>query len=185
MTGTMRNAPLSGRDAPMDAELQNWYALHVRSRHEFAATSELGRKGVEVFMPSVSRQSRWKDRTRIVAFPLFPGYVFVRIVRAAEEFLKVIKTRGAVHFICLTPGHPTPVDRSEIDALRTMLQSGASVDVYPGLTPGTRVQVVRGPLMGAQGVLARRENGHEFCVNMELLGRSVGLRISAGDIERL
>ena len=169
----------------MDAAVQNWYALHVRSRHEFVATSELGQKGVEVFLPSVSKQSRWKDRTKVVAFPLFPGYVFVRIVQAAEEFLKVIKTRGAVHFICLTPGHPTPVANDEIDALRTMLHSGASFDVYPRLTPGARVQVTRGPLAGVQGVLARRENGHEFCVNIDLLGRSVGLKINAEDIERL
>lgn len=169
----------------MDTAVQNWYALHVRSRHEFVTTGELRQRGVEVFLPSVSRQSRWKDRTKVVSFPLFPGYVFVRIAPAAEEFLKVVKARGSVHFICLNPGHPTPIACSEIDALRTMLQSGVSLDVYPRLTPGTRVQVKRGPLTGAQGVLARRENEHEFCVNMDLLGRSVGLKINAEDIECL
>ena len=169
----------------MDAGLLNWYALHVRSRHEFVATSDLRQRGVEVFLPSVSKQSRWKDRTKVVAFPLFPGYLFVRIVPVADEFLKVIKTRGAVHFICLDPGHPTPIASPEIDALRAMLQSGASLDVYPRLTPGTRVQVKQGPLTGVQGVLVQRENEHEFCVNIDLLGRSVGIKICAEDIECL
>ena len=169
----------------MNAEEHNWYALHVRSRHEFVATGELRQRGIEVFLPSVSKQNRWKDRTKVVVFPLFPGYIFVRIAPLADEFLKVVKARGTVQFICLTPGHPSPVAPAEIEALRTMLQSGASFDVYPQLTPGARVRVRRGALAGAEGVLSRRENGHEFCVNIDLLGRSVGLRIGAEDIERL
>jgi transcription antitermination factor NusG len=162
----------------------NWYALHVRSRHEFAAFSELHRKGIESFLPSVTRVSQWKDRKKSVEFPLFPGYLFVHIVPHPEEFLRVVKTRGSVKFVSLLPGHPTPILHEEIDSLKLLVESGETLDVYPYLAPGTRVKVKRGPLAGAEGVLHQRENQHLFLVNIEILGRSVGLRIYAEDIEQ-
>lgn len=162
----------------------NWYALHVRSRHEFAASSELQRKGIESFLPSVMRVSQWKDRKKRVEFPLFPGYLFVHIAPRAEEFLRVVKTRGTVRFIALEPGHPTPVPAGEIDSLKLLVESGEPLDVYPHLAPGTRVRVKRGPLAGAEGMLHQREGQHLFLVNIEILGRSVGLRMYAEDIEQ-
>ena len=33
-------------------------------------------RNVPVFLPTVALARKWADRTRTVAFPLFPGYVF-------------------------------------------------------------------------------------------------------------
>lgn len=162
----------------------NWYALHVRSRHEFAASSELQRKGIESFLPSVMRVSRWKDRNKHVEFPLFPGYLFVHIAARPDEYLRVVTTRGTVRLLSLEPGYPTPVPADEIDSLRVLLMSGKPFDVYPCLTPGTRVRVKRGPLTGAEGVLALREDPCLFHVNIEILGRSVGVKVYADDVEQ-
>ena len=162
----------------------NWYALHVRSRHEFAASSELQRKGIDSFLPSVIRVSQWKDRKKRVEFPLFPGYLFVHIAPRADEFLRVVKTTGTVSFISLEPGHPTPVPAGEIDSLRLLVESGEPLDIYPYLKEGTRIRVKRGPLTGACGVLHQKEDQHLFLINIEILGRSVGLRLYAGDIEQ-
>lgn len=161
----------------------NWYALHVKSRHEFVADTDLRRKGIDSFLPSVTRTSRWTDRRKRVEFPLFPGYLFVRIVPHAEEFLRVIKTRGTVRFLSLERGHPTPVPAEEIDSLKRMLVSGAQLDVYPHLAAGMQVRVRRGPLAGACGMLQQREEHCQFLVNIDILGRSVGLRLPAEDIE--
>ena len=58
---------------------QCWYAIHVKSRHEFKVLDRLTGTGVEAFLPIVERLSKWKDRKKLVAFPLFPGYMFVHI----------------------------------------------------------------------------------------------------------
>jgi transcription antitermination factor NusG len=163
---------------------QSWYALRVKSRHEFVVSQELSRKGVDNFLPAVTRVQQWKDRKKMVDFPLFPGYVFVHLVPAPGEFLNVVKTRGSVSFVSLEPGHPTAVSPDEIASLRVMLESGKPIDVFPSLREGTSVRVKRGPLQGAVGILSRREDHHLFIVNIEILGRSVGLKIHADDVEQ-
>jgi transcriptional antiterminator NusG len=162
----------------------NWYALSVKSRHEFVARDELRRKGIETFLPSAMRLRQWRDRKKNVEFPVFPGYLFVYIEPRAEEFLQVIQTRGTVTLISLEPGHPTPVVPEEIQALRAVIQSGRAFDVYPQFQEGTRVRIRRGPLMGAEGVLASKEEQHLFFVNIEILGRSVGLKVCPDDLEQ-
>jgi len=162
----------------------NWYALWVKSRSEFVTSQELSRKGIESFVPAATRVRQWADRRKKVDFPLFPGYVFVHILPGAEEFLNVVQTRGSVCLVCLEPGRPTSVPSQEIAALRILLESGSQIDVYPTLKEGAAVRVKRGPLSGAVGILEKRKGQDVFLVNIEILGRSVGARISAEDIEQ-
>ena len=162
---------------------ENWYALRVRSRHEFVTSEELTRKDIESFLPSVSRVRQWKDRKKTVDFPLFPGYVFVHLDPRPGAFMNVLKTRGSVSFVSLEPGHPTSVSPAEIASLRAMLMSGEQLDVFPAFKEGTAVRVKHGPLLGTIGVLAKREGRQMFLINIDILGRSVGLKISAEDVE--
>jgi transcriptional antiterminator NusG len=161
----------------------NWYAVHVKSRHEFVVSGELQGKGIETFLPSVTKLNQWKDRKKRVDVPLFPGYLFVSLLPGPEEFLRVLKTRGAVTFISLEPGHPTPVASEEIRALKILLDAQEDIDVYPHLKQGARVRVKNGVFRGAEGILASKENHHILLVSIELLGRSVGVKIYADDVE--
>jgi len=167
----------------MDIDELNWYALYVKSRHEFVACNELMKKGIETYLPTVKRLRQWKDRRKFVDFPLFPGYLFVHICAAPEIFLDVLKTRGVVNFISQKPGHPAPVSPEEINSLKLLIQSGKEFDVHPFLKEGTRVRVRRGPLRGAEGVLMKKGDQYLFHVNIDLLGRSVGVKIYADDLE--
>jgi transcription antitermination factor NusG len=165
------------------SDVRNWYAVYVKSRHEFVSRDELRDKGIETFLPTVRRVSQWKDRKKLIEFPVFPGYVFVRVASYPSEFFKVIKTRGVVTFISLEPGNPTPVSPDEINALRLIIESGRDLDVYPHLREGTRVRLKRGPLKSAEGMLSKKENQFLFLVNIELLGRSIAVKVGADDIE--
>jgi|Deesub1362A_J573_1020465.scaffolds.fasta_scaffold00004_232 transcription antitermination factor NusG len=168
----------------MDEQVLNWYALYVKSRHEFFTQGELTKKGIETYLPSVKRLRRWKDRKKFVEFPLFPGYLFVHIRPNPEEFINVLKTMGAVTLVSAESGRPTPVPPEEINSLKLLLKSGKDFDIYPHLKERTRVRVKRGPLKGAEGVLKSKEDQHIFLVNIELLGRSLGVKIYADDIEQ-
>lgn len=163
---------------------ENWYALWVKSRHEFVTAEELTRKNIANFLPSVPRTRQWKDRKKVVDFPLFPGYLFVHIAPEPGVFLDVAKTRGFVRFVALEPGRPTAVSPQEIELLKVLLQSGSQLDVFPAFKEGTTVRVKRGPLSGTIGILDKRKDQDMFLVNIEILGRSVGLKIHAEDIEQ-
>lgn len=162
-----------------------WYAVHVRSRHEFVVHDDLRRKHQTVFSPSIEKLSQWKDRQKLIRFPLFPGYLFVQVRSTPCAFLDVLKTRGVVAFVSLQPGTPTPILREEIEALKLMIASGKEIDIYPSLKEGTRVRMKNGPLKQAEGIITKRENQYLFVINIELLGRSLSVKLSANDIEAL
>jgi transcription termination/antitermination protein NusG len=161
----------------------NWYALYTKPRHEFVVLGELQKKGIEALLPSFKRLQQWKDRKKLVDFPLFPGYLFVHIQHDSAAFLNALKTRGVVTFVSSTPGHPSKVAAEEIQSLKLLLDSGEELDVYPNLKEGELIRVKRGPLKGAEGILARRDEQYLFLVNVHLLGRSVGVKIYADELE--
>ncbi|MGB9714873.1 MAG: UpxY family transcription antiterminator [Thermodesulfovibrionales bacterium] len=160
-----------------------WFALYVRSRHEFVTNSELEKKGITTFLPSVKRWRQWKDRRKLIDFPLFPGYLFVQIYPHPEQFFNVLKTRGAVKLVSSESGYPTPIQPEEISSLKILIESGKELDIFPYLKEGTRVRVRRGPLKGAEGILRKKEDQYMLLVDLKLLGRSVGIRIYADDVE--
>jgi len=163
----------------------NWYALWVKSRYEFVTAGELQCKGIEHFLPFVTKVRQWNDRVKRINFPLFPGYLFVHVARRADAFLNVVKSRGAVALVALEPGYPTPVALQEVESLKLLMESGKPIEIYPTLQEGTSVRIRRGPLSGAVGVLATRADEYRFTVNINILGRSVGLKIFADDVERM
>jgi len=120
----------------MATTMQNWYAVYVKSRHEFVTRGELVRKDVETFLPVVTKVRQWKDRRKSIDFPLFPGYLFVHIEPRSDEFLSVLKVRGAISLLALNPGVPTPVPAEEISSLRLLVEKGEEIDVYPHLRKG-------------------------------------------------
>lgn len=162
---------------------KNWYVLRVRSRHEFVTHSELLRKGISSYLPTVRKMSQWKDRKKLVEFPLFPGYIFTSIDVNSQEYYSTLKTKGAVNILSLAAGEPAPVPCDEIDSLRILVESGEELDIYPHLKEGAKVLVKRGLLKGAKGVLTRKENLCMFSVDIVMLGKSVGAKVLADDVE--
>lgn len=163
--------------------MQTWYAVYVKANHEHVAYSELQKKQIASFLPSVRTLRQWKDRKKWIDFPLFPGYLFIHVNPEAQSFLNVLKTRGVISILSAVAGNPTPVPCEEIDSLKILLESGNPIDVYPHFREGTEVRVRRGPLQGAVGSIKMRHDDCIFVVTIELLGRSIGVKISADDIE--
>lgn len=161
----------------------HWYAIYVRSRHESVAYGQLQHKGVESYLPVIKRIRQWKDRKKFVEFPLFPGYLFVRVNPRPSEFVNVLRARGVVSLVCGALGAPLPVPDLEIDSLRIMVENGSGLDIYPSLQEGLRVHVVRGPLAGTVGVIVGKEDGYLLAVNINILGRSIAVKILAEDVE--
>lgn len=166
-----------------NAPLLNWYAVYVKSRHEFAAETDLRRRGIETYLPLIRRLRQWRDRRKSIEFPLFPGYLFVRVEPNPVSLINVLRAKGVVRLVSANAGSPTPVPHAEMDSLKILVESGDEFDIYPYLQEGTRVLIKDGPLKGAAGRLVNKETRHMFVVNIDILGRSVGVRAYAEDLE--
>lgn len=157
----------------------HWYALRTRSRHEKRVQQQLAARGIEPFLPLVERVSQWKDRRQRVAFPLFPGYCFARF--ALSSRVEVLKTQGVVQILG-NPEGPVPVPDAEIEAVRRLVESTLPYDPHPYLAEGMRVEVIRGPLRGLQGVLLRKGARARLVIGVTLIHQGASVELDAFDV---
>ena len=63
-------------------ELQHWYTVRTKPRRESFAQMELGRRGVETFLPRIIEPGRREEPS---VGPLFPSYLFARLSLQTES----------------------------------------------------------------------------------------------------
>jgi len=158
-----------------------WYALYTRSRFEKKLLCELTLRQVDVFLPMREILSRWKDRKKKIWVPLFPGYIFVNHVDTPENRYRVLNVPGAVNFVDVC-GRPDPVPEEQIMAVRRFLETSLTVDPYPYVRVGTRVEVISGPLAGVRGMLIEKRGKFRFVLQVDLIRQAISVEIDASDI---
>lgn len=156
-----------------------WYAIWTRSRHEKVVWEQLDRKGIEAFLPTVRRWSRWKDRKKQIAWPLFPGYCFARF--EVRDRLPVLTCTGVVNIVSFD-GEPAPIPDWEIEGIRRLVESQLAYDPCPLIREGTMVEVVHGPLRGVVGRLVRKGPHARLILSVDLIGRAVSVEVDAADV---
>ncbi len=157
-----------------------WFAIWTRSRHEQRVREQLARKHIEVFLPTITRWSRWKDRKKKIDWPLFPGYCFARF--DADNSLEVLKCTGVVNVVSFE-GKPAPIPDVELDSIRLLVGSALQFDPCPLIHEGTMVEVVHGPLKGVVGRLVRKDAPRlRLVLSVDLIGQAVSVEVDAGDV---
>ncbi len=164
---------------------KKWYAVHTRSRHEFQVLERLKLKGVEAFLPAVERLRKWKDRKKLIAFPLFPGYLFIRIPKDSQSMLNVLKVKSVVRILCTLPGEPAPIPDEQIVCLQKLIENKEALDPYPYLNEGQRVRIIKGPLYGIEGILVEKLDKHLLVLSVDVLRQGVALTINASDVDKI
>jgi transcription antitermination factor NusG len=162
----------------------NWYALYTRSRFEKKMLSELSCRRIEVFLPMREIVSRWKDRKKRIWIPLFPGYIFVNHVDTPENRFRILNIPGAVRFVGFE-GHADPVPEYQIQHVRKFLEASISIDPYPYMQIGARVEVIAGPLKGIQGLLVEKRGRFRFVLQVDLIRQAISIEIDASDVRPL
>jgi transcription antitermination factor NusG len=164
---------------PTPGRSEAWFAVWTRSRHEASVNDQLAGRGVQGFLPTVTRWSHWKDRKKQVQWPLFPGYCFARIDPA--ESLQVLSCPGVVSLVSFE-GRPAAIPDLEIDGIRQLVESDLRFDPCPLINEGDRVEVVCGPLRGVLGRLVRKGAHARLVLSVGLIGQGVMVEVDAGDV---
>jgi transcription antitermination factor NusG len=163
----------------MEAQVDPWLVLRTRSRHESAVESDLQQRRITAYLPKRSVLRRWNDRKAVVQMPLFPGYVFVQ--PRIDQYEKIRYIRGSCGLV-LSGSKPAAMPERELEAVRILVSSGATLAVNPRLIPGQRVEVLAGPFMGIQGELVRVKSQERLVINAHLLSSSVSVEVDTDKI---
>jgi transcription antitermination factor NusG len=157
-----------------EKNIDPWYALWVRSRHEKTVAEVLTDKGFETFLPVYRSRRRWSDRIQEVELPLIPSYVFCRF--EVSHRLPILTTPGVVHIVG-TGKTPQAVDEIEMQSLITAVRAGVHLQLWPYLKLGQRVSIEEGPLRSLEGVLVTTKGTDQLILSVSLLQRSVAIAV--------
>jgi transcription antitermination factor NusG len=106
----------------------------------------------------------------------------VRTMQKAEERLKVLRIPG-VHGFVGSERIGTPIPSEEIENLQMVIREKLPLSVHPFLTAGKRVRIRGGSIDGLEGILIGQAGNRSVIVSVELLQRSVSIRVEGYQIE--
>jgi len=169
--------------APAIAGLEeNWYAVQTRARHEKVVQQRFQEKGFATFLPLMTEVRRWSDRQKVLEVPLFSCYVFVKIANTNEDRQRVLFTESVFDLVGVSR-YGTPIPDEQIEAVRTVVEERVAWQSHPFLKIGQRVRVRTGALAGVEGILVDRNKRDTLVISVDLIQRSMAIRIDGYSVE--
>ena len=162
----------------------SWFAVQTRPRQEKKVSVGLKEKGIHNFLPLRWEKRQWSDRRQWIELPLFSHYVFVRIPVTVESRVSVLRTSGVVRFAGM-PGCGTPVPDDEIENLQAIMEQRIPVAPHEFIKVGERVRIRGGVLNGIEGTLSTVMNDRSLVVSVDLIQKSIAIRIAGFEVERV
>jgi transcription antitermination factor NusG len=181
-TGEAASAPSHSGEYLADAgnAQPDWFAAYTMSRHEKRIASHCERIGIEQFLPLYTSQRSWKNRTTVdLQMPLFPNYIFVRLL--PQDHGPLMRLPGLLSTVGNAAG-PVVIPDGDMELLRRIIACKA-IEPHPFLAKGDKVRVATGPLAGLIGVVLKKGNGLRFIVTLDLIGKSVSLDIDGSALD--
>lgn len=163
---------------------RRWYALHTHARHERVVEHRLREQGIETFLPVVQEVHRWSDRKKTVEVPLFTCYLFVRCALNDKDRTAVHRVDSVLGFVGVR-GTGVPIPDVQIESIRTVLTQAPDCRAHPFLKAGQRVRVRGGAMDGVEGVFLSENGDHSLVISVDVIQRSMAVRIDGYDIESL
>ena len=166
----------------------SWYAVHSKSRHEDRLYLGLLQKSFVAFLPKMEVWSKRKDRRKRITIPMFPGYLFVELVRMDNAAkVDVLKTFGVVQLLGKPRGsEPIPVPDDKLDAIRRIVDSKVEVQQLQYPKVGEPARIIDGPFKGVEGLVLRTDYEKDlFVIEIELLQRAVAIKLEGFQIARI
>lgn len=166
----------------MQSPSKQWLVVYTKPNWEKKVHSLLLKQQIESWCPLQKIEKQWSDRKKIIEIPLFKSYVFVRISK--EEYLKVFKTEGVLHFVMYL-GKPAVVKESEINLIKKFIVEAAQITLQPieTLQPNTLVKIKYGIFMDNTGMVVKNNNKKVY-VQLKSLGKVMIVQFPANYLSK-
>ncbi len=128
-----------------------WYVVQTKVRAEGRVGTRLTSRNIETFLPQIENLRR-RRHPRIE--PLFPGYLFVRLILSPAT-LDAVRWTPGVRRLLGVGDSPVPVDEQVIGTIRSGINSEGYIRPAVPFAPGDRVRIAEGPMAGLYGILER------------------------------
>lgn len=150
-----------------------WSVAQTESQREGTAAKFLSQSSYETYLPKIK-----SERGRTV--PLFPTYLFVRIV---DHWYSAQKTIGVIRLL-MWGDQPAAIADKVVNGIMKREGDNGLVKLpkKPGLEAGQRVDIVRGSFAQHFAIYDGMAGHDRVRVLLSLMGRSVPVTLPIGDI---
>ena len=161
-----------------DHTVTGWAVVNTLPHQEARAEANLLRQGFNPWLPSMLRTRRHARRFDVIRAPVFPGYLFVELDPAVDQWKRINGTFGVRRL--LTQGErPQLLPAAFIDGLRSSVgEDGTCRLGRDELEAGSAVRVVAGPFADMLATVAGMASDDRVRLLLSVLGAGVGVTMS-------
>jgi len=164
------------------ADDKKWFVVRTKPRWEKKVASQITKKSIEVFLPSVEKIRIWSDRKKKILEPLFSGYVFVN-VNAEERLRAVSNTVGAMNYVYYNK-RPAIVRPEEIEFIKISLREPERITVEEKqIKKGDFITVKRGVFKGMSGFVNEFKGSYKLTVNLDELSTAFSVTLLVDEVD--
>ena len=169
-------------EVPLDANDLKWYAVKVRSKNELKVSKIFSeRLGIKTSVPCQKVWKRADGLKKVSVRPLLSTYVLF-FANIDNINWRLFFSPPGVFGVVRQNGVPAEIPVDQIESLMTLASSDEPIyDIpYAELTSNQRVEVVRGPLVGAVGHFIKvSKDAGRFIVSLDLFKRALVTELDA------
>lgn len=203
MTDQTQTVANTGQDSKLPnliniSEVDNpkarWYVVHVYSGHEKkiaealrqrAQTLHLTDKIVAVLIPTQDKIQIRRGMRRTVSEKIFPGYMLVKLEMTDDAWLAIRTTDGVTGFVGMS-SKPTPLPKSEVEAILQYTQQDGEASYKADFTEGEAVKVVDGPFNDFLGSVDKiDEEKGKVTVLLNIFGRETPVELDFLQVKKV
>jgi len=166
--------PRFPEDRSLEADLGQWWVLHVKPNCEKMVATYLLNRNISYYLPLYAKQRRvgYFRRVRTTIVPLFSGYLCFALDKKehsllydTKKFVRIIAVEDQESFV------------KELTAINRAIETGQDLIVEPRLVPGRKVLILSGPLEGTEGVVVRSRVERRIALSVKMFNQSVIVRL--------
>lgn len=156
-----------------------WFVFYTYPKSEKKVEYLLTQKGYETYLPCKTIIKQWHDRKKKIQSPLFPNYIFVKTLE--RQLYYILEVDNICSFIKFK-NKPAVIKETEIKNIRKMLELTNDVNTTNEFQCGDKVKISRGPLLGLEGIILKKNNSTRFVVRINELNQYVSVLIDSKDL---
>jgi len=149
-----------------------WVVATTHPNSEAIAREHLERQGFDVYCPQIRKRRSHARKVEMVLRPLFPGYVFIRLVPQSPSWRPIQSTTG-IRALVRFGDEPAVLDGSFIQSLKAREQDGAVVRPATPFKVGQEVKIDDGPLSGLMARILSLDDKDRITVLLDVMNRGV------------
>jgi transcription antitermination factor NusG len=157
-----------------------WQVAHTRPRCEKKLAEYCERAGFAVTLPCYRSVRKYRGKTVVFQKPLFPGYVFLRLMPAQRQ-----KVYQSNHVAGLLDVPDQALFAQQLDDILRALETDLEVRLAPRISVGGRVRIKSGPLRGLEGWVEEREGMTMVLLRLDFIGQAAAVKMDASELEAM